>query len=201
MKDIQFDIHYFYHILAMMLPLFLIFILFLSKPMKKLSNLLATWIETKMNLEIPFERKKFYERFVSVIVISFAFILPIFVFGDLKRFEFKESNIWVTTLPFGSSEVIEYNDLELLYMFDEDSEVVPNLRNGEKVIRIRFKDSSETLYYLRGLTNNKLAEKYYPIHVINPHLITTAKKHELYEGKFVKFINSLNYVIDQKYGK
>ena len=198
MKDIQFDIHYFYHVFAMMLPSFLIFILFLSKPTKKLSNLLATWIETKMDLEIPFERKKFYERFVSVIVISFAFILPIFVFGDLKRFEFKESNVWVTTLPFGSSEVIEYNDLELLYMFDDGSEAVPSLRVGEEVLCIRFKESSDTFYYLRSATNLRLAEKYYPIHVTNPDLITTTKVHSLFKGKFAEFVNSLNYVINKK---
>lgn len=198
MTDIQFNLHYLYHVLAMMFLLLLFFFLFLSKPMKKISNFLATWIERKMDLEVLFERDTFNEKFIIALAIVLGFITPIFLFGDLKRFEFNESNLLVTTLPFGSSEVIDYIDLELVYMFDDGSEAIPSLRVGEEVLCIRFKESSDTFYYLRSATNLRLAEKYYPIHVTNPDLITTTKVHSLFKGKFAEFVNSLNYVINKK---
>ncbi len=199
MTDIQFNLHYLYHVSVMMFLLLLFFSLFLSKPMKKISNFLATWIERKMDLEVLFERDTFNEKFIIALAIVLGFITPIFLFGDLKRFEFNESNLLVTTLPFGSSEVIDYSDLELVYMIDNESlEFGPTVHAKDEFIRIRLKEPSKTLYYLRSATNLRLAEKYYPIHVTNPDLITTTKVHSLFKGKFAEFVNSLNYVINKK---
>ena len=194
METIQLDLHYLYHVMVSMFLMTIFSLIFLSKPIKKLSDFSVDWIEKKMSLN-EINREKFNSNIDMVITFVLAFSTPILFLGDLKHFKFEEMGVIVKALPFGETTMIDYDDLEFVYMFDDKMESIPNLKGGEDVIRIRLKESSETVYYLRSRTNSKLAEKYYPIHTVNPHLITTANVHKLYQGKFAGFVNSLNYEI------
>lgn len=194
METIQFDLHYLYHVMVSMFLMTIFSLMFLSKPIKKLSDFLVDWIEEKMSLN-EINREKFNSNLNTTIAFVLAFLAPILFLGDLKYFKFEEMGIAIKTLPFGEIVMVDYDELEFVYMFDDKMESIPNFKGKEEVIRIRLKESSETIYYLRSFTNSRLAEKYYPIHTVNPHLITTANVHKFYQGKFAGFVNSLNYEI------
>ena len=198
MKTIQFDSWYLYHVLGSSFLIMIFVVVFLQKYISKLGDCLATWIEKKMELNEKINREKFNSNFGMTISLILAFLIPIFFFDDLKSFNFEESGLKVTVLPFGETEIIAYDNLEFVYMANGDLDLIPGLDTKEEFIRIKRKDTSEMVYFLRSFTNDRLAEKYYPIHVVNPNLITTADVHKLYQWKFEDFVHSLNDEIERQ---